>query len=273
MFEVGRVYHRRNEIHGIYGGQAQGGMSTPREHPFIFLFAGESGIEHGYRDEVKPDGTYWYTGEGQKGEQTFTKCNKALRDHHELGKNVYLFEEAGSGLARYLGEVEYLDYHFEERLDTEGNSRKAIIFELGFIDFTEQTMTMEEPIETTLRQLKKKSLAELRNLALSGAVPGATAKVRKQTVYLRSKAVREYVLKRSDGICEGCQSVAPFLTKKGEPYLEPHHTTRVADGGPDHPAHVIALCPTCHRRVHYAEDCYSYNAELIAWLKKREGTA
>ncbi len=40
MFEVGRVYNRRLEIHEPYGGQRQGGISTPRDWPFIFLFTG-----------------------------------------------------------------------------------------------------------------------------------------------------------------------------------------------------------------------------------------
>ena len=36
MFEVGRVYNRRLGIHEPYGGQRQGGISTPRDWPFIY---------------------------------------------------------------------------------------------------------------------------------------------------------------------------------------------------------------------------------------------
>jgi len=43
MFEVGRVYNRRLDIHEPYGGQRYGGISTPRNRPSIFLFTGESG--------------------------------------------------------------------------------------------------------------------------------------------------------------------------------------------------------------------------------------
>ena len=75
-----------------------------------------------------------------------------------------------------------------------------------------------------------------------------------------------YVLKRADGMCEGCEAQAPFVTKRKRPYLEPHHTTRMSDGGPDHPAHVIALCPTCHRRVHHAHDGDEYNEALVRKL-------
>jgi HNH endonuclease len=47
-------------------------------------------------------------------------------------------------------------------------------------------------------------------------------------------------------------SVAP--TERRFAYLEPHHLRRVSNGGPDHPAHVISLCPNCHRRVHAGAD-------------------
>lgn len=130
-FEVGRVYNRRREIHGPYGGQQQGGMSTPAKHPAIFLFTGEGGAEHGYRDEPKPDGTFWYTGEGQSGDMEFVRANRALRDHTADGKRAYLFEALGGGAVRFVGEVSYLGHHYEDRPDTSGETRRAIVFELG----------------------------------------------------------------------------------------------------------------------------------------------
>jgi 5-methylcytosine-specific restriction protein A len=29
---------------------------------------------------------------------------------------------------------------------------------------------------------------------------------------------------------------------------------RLADGGPDHPRWVTAICPACHREIHYGEN-------------------
>lgn len=49
-FEVGRVYNRRSDIHTPFGGQRQGGISTPVGCPYVFLFTGESGEQYGYRD-------------------------------------------------------------------------------------------------------------------------------------------------------------------------------------------------------------------------------
>ena len=68
MFVPGQNCRRHQDIHEIYGGQRQGGISTPSGHPLIFIFTGESGETYGYRDEFRPDGTFWYTGEGQTGD-------------------------------------------------------------------------------------------------------------------------------------------------------------------------------------------------------------
>jgi 5-methylcytosine-specific restriction protein A len=87
---------------------------------------------------------------------------------------------------------------------------------------------------------------------------------------LRSRAVHLYVLRRADGYCEGCECEAPFERAKGDPYLEPHHTTRLADEGADDPREVIALCPNCHSRVHHSQDRVAFNQALIRKLRKIE---
>lgn len=48
MFTQGHVYRRR-DLHDRYGGQRQGGISTPSQYPIILLFTGESGEQHGLR--------------------------------------------------------------------------------------------------------------------------------------------------------------------------------------------------------------------------------
>ena len=89
-------------------------------------------------------------------------------------------------------------------------------------------------------------------------------------MWLRSQAVRRYALRRAEGTCEGCGLPAPFVTPEGEPYLEVHHLRRLSDGGPDHPAHVAALCPNCHRRCHHAGDARSFNGEVARRVRDRE---
>lgn len=57
VFELGKAYKRRDEIHGVYGGQAQGGISTPTIIPYIFLFISNAGKTYGYNDSFRPDGS------------------------------------------------------------------------------------------------------------------------------------------------------------------------------------------------------------------------
>lgn len=273
MFEIGRLYNRRRDIHERFEGQRQGGMSTPAEHPLIFLFTGEGGAAYGYRDEFRPDGTFWYTGEGQRGDMEFVRANRALRDHRQDGKQVHLFEKIDDGVVRYIGEVEYLGYHFEERPDLDDQLRRAIVFELALTASAIQSDTSEirEPVGSySTRHLRSKTAQEMRRLAIEDSSASASNEERRRNVYVRSEAVRAYVLNRAGGKCEGCSEEAPFRTKQGQPYLEPHHTRRIADGGPDHPDYVIALCPTCRRRVHYSCDGEEYNAELIEWLATKK---
>src|SRR5262249_32674992 len=69
-FEVGRVYNRRRDIHGRFGGQQQGGIITPAQHLVVVIITGEEGLAHGYADRYRPDGAFEYFGEGQVGDMT-----------------------------------------------------------------------------------------------------------------------------------------------------------------------------------------------------------
>jgi hypothetical protein len=120
------------------------------------------------------------------------------------------------------------------------------------------------------KSLAVASLEELRRVAILGSktkVPGKTSQALTRS---RSTAIKRYVLARADGVCEGCRLPAPFVRLDGSHYLEPHHTTRLSDDGPDHPAKVIALCPNCHRRAHYAVDGKAFNEQLIKRVRRIE---
>lgn len=118
--------------------------------------------------------------------------------------------------------------------------------------------------------LTEANMDELRQAALLKSRPSATPKERKTLYRVRAQAIRLYVLRRANGRCESCNAPAPFRKADGAPYLEPHHTTRLADEGPDHPAKVIGLCPNCHRKAHHSEDARAFNAMLIKKLRTLE---
>jgi 5-methylcytosine-specific restriction protein A len=272
-FEVGKEYNRREQIHAALGGQMQGGISTPSGHAVILLFTGDRGDAYGYRDEFRTDGVFLYTGEGQFGDMQLNKGNLAIKNSAQDGKQILLFEQTKRGHVRFNGYAKYLGHNFTDRPDCNGESRKAIVFELE-IENTLQSSSAEIQAagDTTTQKSSGRSLQQLRRAAMAVAPKTLVLKERVFHVRKRAQAIKKYVLCRANGLCEGCGSTAPFLTHKKQPYLEPHHTTRIADGGPDHPAHVIALCPTCHRKVHHGLGGDEYNIELIQRLSIIEGS-
>ncbi len=70
--------------------------------------------------------------------------------------------------------------------------------------------------------------------------------------FKRNADVVAEVLCRAKGKCERCNCDAPFLRDSdGSPYLEIHHRKSLADEGDDTVANAIALCPNCHRELHF----------------------
>lgn len=122
------------------------------------------------------------------------------------------------------------------------------------------------PTESDSRANRSRTedLQTLREEAQAAATetPSQSTTEREVTEYNRSNEVREYVLERANGYCEGCREPAPFLDQSGAPYLHAHHIHELADGGSDSPDRVIALCPNCHYRVHHGADGDTYNREL-----------
>ena len=97
-FVVGATYGRRKDIHAKFGGQQQGGISTPVGEPFVFLFTGEGGHAFGYRDEFRDDGTFWYTGEGQVGDVPAVGTSRC--PHAHSGLLAASFDDAPSAASR-----------------------------------------------------------------------------------------------------------------------------------------------------------------------------
>jgi 5-methylcytosine-specific restriction protein A len=131
MFEVGKTYNRRQDIHARYGGQEQGGISTPKGKPFVLLFTAEAGADFGYKDGWRRDGTFLYTGEGQIGDMEFVRGNRAIRDHVQDGKELHLFKSLGKGKDyEYIGTFVCLSWEIGIGVDATNQSRRVIVFHL-----------------------------------------------------------------------------------------------------------------------------------------------
>lgn len=266
-FTRNQRYHRRRDIHQQFGGQQQGGISTPQNHPFIFIFTGDMGEQYGYKDGWTQDGIYLYTGEGQIGDMQFIRGNAAIRDHATNGKDLLLFKYVDQGVVEFVGQMIATGSLYRQAPDRDGNNRRVIVFELSPFETYKEPDASEIEVEEIQNKL---TLEELRQKAKSAATMGGTPKERMINTYQRSAAIKAYVRKRANGICEGCQQPAPFLTPNHIPYLEAHHIRRLSDGGPDDPAWVAALCPNCHSRAHHASDAKQFNQQLELMAHQKE---
>lgn len=77
--------------------------------------------------------------------------------------------------------------------------------------------------------------------------------IKKSTSFSRDPKVVAWVLNNSNSICESCNKPAPFTKLDGDLYLEVHHIKRLADGGSDTVTNAVAVCPNCHRALHFSD--------------------
>lgn len=264
--KAGSIYRRR-DLHTAFGGQRQGGISTPASK--ILLFTGFSGGQHGYEDGWD-EGVFCYFGEGQNGDMLWVRGNRAIRDHQLDNRDLCLFQmlDRPRSHVRFLGLFVAGSWEYRRAPDRAGTMRRAIVFHLtpadqfGDIDTTADQRAPEAAI----------SLAELQKLANQAGtdVPARDVKQALVTVTQRAALVRTYARARSAGICEACDEAAPFQTATGQPFLEVHHIDRLSDGGPDRPDMVAAICPNCHREAHFGRDRIRLNSELKLKVSGKE---
>lgn len=181
MFVEGQLY-RRSDIHDLYGGNRQSGICPSAKMPYIFIFTGSSGQQHGYKDEWLNEDVFSYTGEGQSGDMQFTKGNLALRDHLATGKRVFLFEYIAKGTVHFISELSFLDCDFFETHDTSGELRTGIKFFFKRVGEAKYLIPEELQLSKTVNEpkeayaLKKPNTTERSGLVTSRVGQGAYRK-------------------------------------------------------------------------------------------------
>lgn len=118
-------------------------------------------------------------------------------------------------------------------------------------ELTVNNQILEEKISFCSRLTHEERLERIKNLS-----PIPEKSVVKTTVFKRNPYVAAEVLCRANGICENCKNPAPFYKVDKTPYLEVHHKVPLAEGGEDSIENSVALCPNCHRHVHYGSDTF-----------------
>ena len=105
--------------------------------------------------------------------------------------------------------------------------------------------------------LESRANSILRTEQTTGVAAGADQPARVERLvpdFRRCPRVVALVLEGAAGRCELCGCDAPFKREDGSPFLEVHHVVTLADGGRDMADNAVALCPNCHRLMHYAGD-------------------
>jgi len=262
-FTPGRLYER-TALLSKYGGKSRVGICISPKYPVIFLFDTPEARGYEYIQGWEDDGIFRWIGEGYDGGQVIAKENLALNSHIENGKDVHLFKHEKTGFFRYVGQMVCIGYEWGSGPDKYDNERKIIIFNLKPFE----TLIHDDLIEKPESEL---SLAELRELALSQLSESPHNREQQvRSIWVTSRAIREYALKRAEGKCESCLLEAPFVTSSNRPYLEVHHIRRLSDGGPDDPLWVAAICPNCHREAHYSLNRNEFNRDIHQQIISKE---
>lgn len=145
---------------------------------------------------------------------------------------------------------------FRPKRDTSEEQERA--------DSTAESGEKHESESVTTEPNSDKDLTDLRRKAERAATedPARDTSATPGSAYQRSESIKQYAKARADGNCEYCGEQAPFETPEGEPYLEVHHVNELGEGGEDSPDKVVALCPSCHKEIHYGDQGDQINDEL-----------
>lgn len=118
-----------------------------------------------------------------------------------------------------------------------------------YISFEDYNMNLEKSIKNS-KKLDK--VARRERLKKSKKKPESIKTI--TTTYKRNADVIVEVLGRANGFCERCKKSAPFIrASDGTPYLEVHHIVPLSENGDDTVENAIALCPNCHRELHFGK--------------------
>lgn len=242
-----------------------GGMRRSKQTGTLVIISDDTkGL---YRDVWK-NGVLHYTGMGKVGDQVLEgNQNGTLYYSNTNDVEVHLFEVLKKAVYTYRGVVRLVDKPYKGRQpDDNGNMRDVWMFPVMPISEAAQSVSHELP-EQEITKLSNKELARYTAVKNVKKEP----KTAETFVYYRDPYLKQMVKRIANGKCQYCGADAPFVDKQGEPYLEEHHVTRLADGGKDEIDNVVAVCPNCHRKIHVLNDeADVIILESIAGQNKRE---
>ena len=156
--KIGEVI-KRSDLQKTYGGAPYGGIEPSAKTPNILIFTNpykKSSFGYNFDEELE-DGTFSYTGDGQKGNQSPNiGGNKAILEHRKKRKSLRVFESTKSQtFVRYVGEFELgtPEYSVQQAPDINGDDREVLVFNLNPIGVTKSIGKIDsEPAKGGIRK-------------------------------------------------------------------------------------------------------------------------
>jgi len=281
MFIIGKEYSREELLKFVGSRQGQVGIIWGEKEPgcVICTTGGRHSQQAGYHDKRNADGTWNYFGQGQSGDQNPESYSNRLLVSGE--RSVLLFstreptpqeitirKESSMNqpyAKRYTFQGMYNIGCWDVYVPTTGKRKGDKL--LQFTLYPEGNAN-DKQVDLCLEQLGL-SLIDLRKQALGNGGKPCKGRVSANEYKKTSKAIKVYARVRAKGVCERCGNNAPFESIEG-PFLEVHHLLRLADGGPDKPENVAAICPNCHSEAHYGVNRNQISTNLINIIQKKE---
>lgn len=186
---------------------------------------------------------YYMYAPSQRYDPTY-KPNRAIINSGNIP--IYVFIKEGT-VCKLEGIFEYVEYVTEEDDRKWFKLKKKELIKLDGMITAEQ---YNKELENEIKKIQQLSDAEIKDRISKSDKPEVITIVSK--AYKRNPEVVVATLRRANGYCEKCRCKAPFIRKSDNtPYLEVHHRIPLSEGGDDNLENTIALCPNCHRELHF----------------------
>jgi 5-methylcytosine-specific restriction protein A len=241
-----------NRLVEIFQCSSQGGMRRSLKTGTLVIVSNHVSSIYGDRWEQN---TLYYTGMGQVGDQSLDgNQNKTLYESKTNGVEVHLFEVYKKGRYTYVGEVELGAMPFQERQpDVDHNMRSTWVFPI-VLKSGGEPLAVSLEVFRSVQDVHAKKVSKYSDSQLLALQPAEgnkpSGRATQSYEYCRNPHVVAFALMRSKGVCQLCDSPAPFNKKDGSPFLEVHHIQPLSEGGEDTLSNCVALCPNCHRKIH-----------------------
>ena len=168
-FEKDKFY-KRSELHDMYGGNRQRGISNCADNNLLFIFTNPHKGQDVYVDKWEGD-SFFYSGEGRLGDMTFTGGNLSIKNHEANGKEIHLFEAdkntKNRGYWRYVDQVRLVDVNYYRNLDDNGNERQSFQFVLVSVSNAKISHSLDDIASDEAGTPSKPNETERRGLVTS----------------------------------------------------------------------------------------------------------